>query len=84
VNAAGRPSLFATLSEVPSELRGALFGLNVFMASMGWLVAGSIGAGLIAVGGFAGIGVFCAVVAAAGALLALFSVRSAQRSRENA
>ena len=51
VNAAGRPSLMATLAEMPSELRGALFGLNITMASMGWLLAGSVGGWLIATGG---------------------------------
>ena len=43
VNAAGRPSLMATLAEVPSEIRSALFGLNITMASIGWLMAGSVG-----------------------------------------
>ncbi len=73
VNAAGRPSLMATLAEVPSELRSALFGLNITMASMGWLLAGSVGGWLIAVGGFTGLGVFCAVVAVLGCWLALYS-----------
>ena len=73
VNAAGRPSLMATLAEVPSELRSALFGLNITMASLGWLLAGSVGGWLIAVGGFAGLGAFCAAVAALGCGLALYS-----------
>ncbi len=75
VNAAGRPSLMATLAEVPSELRSALFGLNITMASMGWLLAGSAGGWLIAVSGFVGLGVFCAVVAVLGCWLALFSAK---------
>ena len=73
VNAAGRPSLMATLADMPSELRGALFGLNITMASMGWLLAGSMGGWLIAVGGFNGVGVFCAAAALLGAGLALAS-----------
>ncbi|MFL6581898.1 MAG: MFS transporter [Burkholderiales bacterium] len=73
VNAAGRPSLMATLAEVPSELRSALFGLNITMASLGWLLAGSVGAWLIAVGGFAGLGAFCALFAGLGCGFALFS-----------
>jgi MFS transporter, DHA1 family, inner membrane transport protein len=73
VNAAGRPSLMATLAEMPSELRGMLFGLNITMASMGWLLAGSVGGTLIAFGGFAGLGVFSALVAVLGCALALFS-----------
>lgn len=73
VNAAGRPSLMATLAEVPAELRSALFGLNVTMASMGWLLAGSVGGWLIATRGFAGLGAFSTLVAALGCGLALFS-----------
>jgi DHA1 family inner membrane transport protein len=75
VNAAGRPSLLAALAEVPSELRSALFGLNITMASLGWLLAGSVGAWLVAGGGFAALGAFSAVVAALGCGLALFSAR---------
>jgi DHA1 family inner membrane transport protein len=75
VNAAGRPSLMATLAEVPAELRSALFGLNVTMASVGWLLAGSVGGWLIATSGFTGLGTFCALVAAVGCALALFSAR---------
>lgn len=73
VNAAGRPSLMATLAEVPSEIRSALFGLNITMASIGWLMAGSVGGSLIAAGGFSGLGMFAAGVAALGCGLALFS-----------
>jgi len=72
-NATGRPSLLATLSDVPSELRGTLFGLNVTVASMGWLVAASAGAALVALAGFAGLGPFCAAVALLGGALALVS-----------
>jgi DHA1 family inner membrane transport protein len=79
VNATGRPSLMATLAEMPSELRGALFGLNITMASMGWLLAGSLGGWLIATGGFAGLGAFCAVAAVLGTILALASVPAASR-----
>jgi len=73
VNAAGRPSLMATLAEVPSEIRSALFGLNITMASLGWLMAGSLGGTLIAAGGFSGLGMFASGVAALGCALALFS-----------
>ncbi len=73
VNAAGRPSLMATLAEMPSELRSALFGLNITMASIGWLLAGSVGGWLIAISGFAGLGAFCSLFAALGCGLALFS-----------
>jgi len=70
MNAASRPSLLALLSEVPSELRGALFGLNVTMNSVGWLLAGSLGAALLASAGFGALGIFCSTAALLGAALA--------------
>ncbi|HEX4985532.1 MAG TPA: MFS transporter [Burkholderiales bacterium] len=73
VNAAGRPSLMATLAEVPNEIRSALFGLNITMASLGWLLAGSVGGSLLAVGSFASLGAFAAAAAALGCVLALYS-----------
>ena len=73
VNAAGRPSLMAVLSDMPSELRGALFGLNITMASMGWLLAGSAGSALLAAGGFPALGIFCSIMAVIGASLAVAS-----------
>ncbi len=79
-NASGRPALMATLAQMPSEVRGALFGLNVTTASLGWLLAGSAGGWLIASGGFAGLGAFCAGMALAGTLLALASVPAKTRS----
>ena len=79
VNATSRPSLMATLSEVPGEVRGAVFGLTVTMASVGWLLAGSVGAGLVATRGFAGLGIFCSALALAGAGLALASTRGGAR-----
>ena len=81
VNAAGRPSLMATLAEVPAALRSALFGLNITMALMGWLLAGSMGGWLISTSGFDGLGAFCAVVAAAGCGLALFSGAKPRRAK---
>ncbi|MCW5622556.1 MAG: MFS transporter, partial [Burkholderiales bacterium] len=81
VNASGRPALLATLSDVPSELRGALFGLNVTMASVGWLMAGSVGAMLIATSGFAGVGSLCAASALLGAGFALFSAHLSRPAR---
>jgi DHA1 family inner membrane transport protein len=79
-NASGRPALMATLAEMPSEVRGALFGLNVTTASLGWLLAGSVGAWLVVAGGFTGLGAFCAAMALAGTLLALASVPGKTRS----
>jgi DHA1 family inner membrane transport protein len=79
-NASGRPALMATLAEMPSQVRGALFGLNITTASLGWLLAGSVGAWLVASGGFTGLGAFCAGMALMGALLALASVQGKKRS----
>jgi predicted MFS family arabinose efflux permease len=79
-NASGRPVLMATLGEMPKEVRGALFGLNVTTASLGWLLAGSTGGWLIASGGFTGLGAFCAAMALLGAVLALASVPARTRS----
>jgi predicted MFS family arabinose efflux permease len=81
VNSTGRPALLATLSDVPSQLRGALFGLNVTMASMGWLLAGSVGGALIGSVGFSGLGVLCALMALLGALFAMASGHAARRAQ---
>lgn len=80
VNASGRPVLMATLADMPNEVRSALFGLNVTTASIGWLLAGSAGAWLIASGGFVGLGAFCAGMALLGATLALASAPGQRRS----
>lgn len=84
VNAAGRPSLMTALSEVPSELRGTVFGLTVTMASVGWLLAGSLGAVLVAAGGFSVLGLFCAGLAATGGALALAAASGAEPLRKPA
>ena len=78
-NSAGRPALLATLSDVPSQLRGALFGLNVTMASMGWLLAGTVGGALIGTVGFASLGALCAMTALLGAAFAMASEHAAKR-----
>ena len=79
VNATSRPALIATLGEVPGKVRGAVFGLTVTMASVGWLLAGSVGAALVAARGFGGLGVFCGLLALAGSGLALASARGTAR-----
>jgi DHA1 family inner membrane transport protein len=66
-NAAGRPAVMATLSEVPSEVRGAILGLNITMSSVGWLSATALGGWLVARHGFGSLGVLTAVVALMGA-----------------
>jgi predicted MFS family arabinose efflux permease len=68
-NAVGRPSLMASLSDVPEAVRGSVLGLNVTFASVGWIAAAAVGGWLIATTGFGGLGLFCASVAVLGALL---------------
>jgi DHA1 family inner membrane transport protein len=78
-NAAGRPALMATLSEVPAEVRGTVLGLNVTMSSVGWLGASAVGGWLVARHGFGGLGALTAGVSAAGAGLAVLAWRARRR-----
>ena len=75
-NAAGRPSLMATLSEVPTEIRGAILGLNISMSSIGWLTATAVGGWLAARHGFGSLGVMTAAVSSVGALFAVAAWRA--------
>ena len=61
VNAIGRPALLASTSEVSNEARGALLGVNMTFASMGWLGSQAFGGWLIATMGFGVFGVLTAV-----------------------
>lgn len=70
-NAIARPSLMASLGDVPEHVRGTVMGLNVTCSSMGWLGAASLGGWMMATVGFAGFGPLTLVVAVAGAALAL-------------
>lgn len=69
-NALGRPALLATLSEVSAEARGAVLGLNITTASVGWISAAAVGGWLVTRAGFGSLGLFCAAAAALGAALA--------------
>ena len=71
VNAIGRPALLASTSEVSSQARGALLGVNMTFASMGWLGSQAFGGWLIATMGFGIFGVLTAVAGLAGAALAV-------------
>jgi len=75
-NAVGRPSLMAALSEVSSEARGAILGLNITTGSVGWLGATALGGWLITRFGFGSLGIFSAVAALCGAALAAAAWRS--------
>lgn len=78
-NAAGRPALMATLSEVPADVRGAILGLNVTMSSVGWLGAAALGGWLVGSHGFESLGVLTAAAAGAGALFAIVAWRARRR-----
>jgi DHA1 family inner membrane transport protein len=70
-NAIARPSLMASLSDVPEYVRGTVMGLNVTCSSIGWLGAAALGGWMIATYGFAGFGPLAAGVAVLGGGLAL-------------
>ena len=71
VNAIGRPALLASTSEVSSQARGALLGVNMTFASAGWLGSQAFGGWLIGTMGFGVFGVLTAVCGLAGAVLAM-------------
>ena len=70
-NAIARPSLMASLGDVPEHVRGTVMGLNVTCSSLGWLGAAGLGGSMIGLWGFSGFGPMTAVVAVIGAMLSL-------------
>jgi MFS transporter, DHA1 family, inner membrane transport protein len=74
-NAMARPSLMASLSDVPEHVRGTVMGLNVTSNSLGWMGAASLGGWMIGGFGFAGFGPLAAIVALVGGGLALLRQR---------
>jgi len=70
-NAIARPSLMASLSDVPEHVRGTVMGMNVTCNSIGWLGAAALGGWMIGSSGFGGFGPLAAVVAVIGGGLAL-------------
>ena len=79
VNALGRPTVVAVLSSVSSETRGALLGLNITCASLGWIAAAAIGGLLIEHLGVASLAAFTGAMAVLGAALATLSRSLAKR-----
>lgn len=71
VVAVARPSLMATLANVPDAVRGTVLGMNVAAASAGWIAAAAVGGWMMAAWGFAAFGPFAALLALIGAALAL-------------
>jgi predicted MFS family arabinose efflux permease len=70
-NAASRPPMLTLLSHVSVEARGAVLGLNITFASIGWLTATVLGGYIVAVAGFGALGVLTLCCGLAGALLSL-------------
>jgi MFS transporter, DHA1 family, inner membrane transport protein len=70
-NAITRPSLMASLADVPEHVRGTVMGLNVTSNSIGWMGAAGLGGWMIGSFGFAGFGPLAAAVAIIGGGLAL-------------
>lgn len=81
-NSLGRPSLLASLSEVPGEVRGAVMGMNVTMASVGWLAAAALGGWLITRFGFQALALLCALAGLLGFLLGLTHWRLTRTRKE--
>ena len=79
-NAIARPAMLASLAEVPDHVRGTVMGLNVTCSSIGWIGAAGLGGLMIATQGFAAFGPVTAVVAVAGAGVALVQVSGSPRS----
>jgi MFS transporter, DHA1 family, inner membrane transport protein len=71
LNAASRAPLLTLLSHVSAEARGAVLGLNVTFASIGWVGATALGGYVVAVAGFGALGVLVFVFGTAGAVLSL-------------
>ncbi len=70
-NAIARPSLMASLGDVPDHIRGTVMGLNVTCSSLGWLGAAGLGGWMIAGFGFGAFGPLTMIVATIGAALAM-------------
>jgi len=70
-NAAGKPALLTSLSQVSEEARGAVLGLNITVASIGWLSATGLGGFVVSTAGFGGLGLVTSVLSLLGAALAV-------------
>ena len=71
LNAIARPSMMASLAQVPERVRGTVMGWNVTASSVGWMGAAGLGGWMLGLHGFAGFGPLTAVVAVIAAGLAL-------------
>jgi len=69
-NAVGRPSLIWLISEISHESRGAIMGLTITVAAVGWLIASAVGGWLVAGYGFGPLGLLAAASGLGSAALA--------------
>lgn len=76
LNAVGRPALLATLSDVPSEIRGTVLGINMTGASFGWIGASLVGGLLIEHLSLSSLGAFAAAMSLLGAGLVAIVINS--------
>lgn len=74
-NALSRPPLMALIADVPVEIRGTVMGLNSTFASLGWLLAATIGGFVMANFDFIGFSPVLAVLAVVAGLLGLIAPR---------
>ncbi|MFN8526188.1 MAG: MFS transporter [Chloroflexota bacterium] len=75
LNATGRPSIVATLADVPAQVRGTVMGVNMTFASAGWIIAATLGGWLITTFGYTSLGTLGFAAGACGAVLALLGSR---------
>lgn len=71
VNATGRPALLTVLSKVSNEARGAVMGLNITFASLGWLGATALGGAVVGFAGFGGLGILTLLFGLVGGVLSV-------------
>jgi len=71
VNATGRPALLTVLSKVSDEARGAVMGVNITFASLGWLGATALGGAVVGVAGFGGLAILTFAFGLVGGALAV-------------
>jgi predicted MFS family arabinose efflux permease len=75
-NSLGRPPLMTALTDVPSQVRGTVLGLNIACASLGWLSATALGGWLLTQFGFGALAILSSSAACLGAFLAIMAWRA--------
>jgi predicted MFS family arabinose efflux permease len=81
VNAVCRPALLSVVSDVSSEARGAVLGLNITFSSLGWVASTAVGGVIVGESGFGGLGVLTFVAGALGGCCLLLTCLPVQSMR---